>query len=207
MPALSTFRTKTPFDGTAQNYWFASPSGAAATLLTVDQTAYFVPVWVDKGFTFDRVGVDISTAAAAGGVLRIGLYADANDQWGNLPGALVTDYSTFVTTGSTVVTLNTPSAAVSLSGSTLYWFCLVGQGAPGTAVTLRSSTPVTSQGFLVPVAAGSSTPTLGAVQVGGGFSIPAFASGALPATISNALMNTLAPLVTIPRVVFRTTAG
>lgn len=208
MPTTATFRTKTPFDGTAQNYWFAAPSGAAATLLLVDQTAYFVPIWVDKGFTFDRIGVDISTAAGASGVLRIGLYADATDAWGNLPGALITDYATFVTTGSTVVTLNTPSAAVNLAGSTMYWVALVGQGAPSPQVTVRSSTPSSSLGSaLIPVAAGSSTPTLGAVQVGGGFAIAAFASGALPTTISNALMNALAPAVTLPRVILRTTAG
>lgn len=203
---MTIFRTKLP-DGTARNYWYAVPSGAAATLLLVDQVGYFVPLRVERTFTFDRIGIDISTASSATGTMRIGLYADAADSFGNLPGALITDYSTFVTTGSTVVTLNTPAAAVSLSPA-LYWVCLCPQAAPATQVTVRASTPATTSGTVaVPVAAGSGTPVLGAVQVGGGFSIAAFASGALPAAISNAFMDTLAPLANTPRVILRTTAG
>lgn len=204
---MTIFRTKRP-DGSAFNYWYAFPGGTTGTQLLVDQTAYFVPLRVERSVTFDRIGIEISTAAGAGGVVRFGLYADAADSVGYLPGALITDYgAATVTTGATVVTVLTPTAAVLLSPTVTYWVAVVPQGASAPQVTVR--TGVFHNIGLTPVPCGSGTavPVVAAAAVGG-LSLPAFAAGALPTTLfTNANYDAMVASVAIPRVFIRTTAG
>jgi hypothetical protein len=86
--------------------YYAAGLGGAATVepLTVDR-AYAVPVDLDQPRTLDRIGVSVTTAGAAGSVVRLGAYQTGAD---GLPGARIADFGTVdsTTTGDKELTIN-----------------------------------------------------------------------------------------------------
>lgn len=104
---------------------------ADSTLITVANTIYFHAFAVGEALTVDRISLGVTTAAAAGAVLRLGIYASDAD---NQPGALVLDAGTIAadSTGYKEITISQ-----ALSANTLYWIAVVPQ-VTGTP-TVRAS--------------------------------------------------------------------
>jgi len=84
-------------------------SGPNLSLGTGDCVAVLFEV--TEAGTIDRIGVDVATAAAAGGLLRAMLY-DVTSTSDNRPAALVTDFGTIASDGGTGATLWTVAQAV-----------------------------------------------------------------------------------------------
>lgn len=144
----------------------ASTSSTAPAVNGIALRPFHVPV----RRAFDRIGINVVTAATAGsgGVLRMGIYADG----GGIPGALVVDGGTVSSesTGAKEVTIS-----VTLEPGT-YWIAVVAQVAACTITTFSSTT-----GF--PSVSGSTTPPSAATGFGY-FFISGGASGALPGTVT-----------------------
>lgn len=83
--------------------WGTFAPAFAATTLTVN-VLYARPFIVPVRRSFDRLGCNVSTAATAGGLLRMGLYAPGQ----GVPGALLVDAGTVdsTTTGAKELTIS-----------------------------------------------------------------------------------------------------
>lgn len=104
---------------TPNNY--RQPRGSTGTTRAMTQnTEYCVPLDVPAGTVLDRIGINVTTAAASG-VVRLGVRADSN----GYPGALLVDASTIdaSTTGSKELTISVTTTGIRV------WLCAVGQGA------------------------------------------------------------------------------
>jgi hypothetical protein len=79
------------------------PGPAATMAMTLDRL-YAVPLHVPKTTTFDRISIRITTASAAGGLIRLGLYASD----GNKPTTLILDAGTVAAdaTGTPQITIS-----------------------------------------------------------------------------------------------------
>lgn len=108
--------------------WYRAPGdGPVGSNYTVAVgSAIFVPFVLAKTTTFDRLGVDVAVAGAAGAVVRLGIFANNTD---GEPGTLIIDAGTVdvTTTGGKVTTAFSQSLSPGL-----YWFCAVGQVAGTT---------------------------------------------------------------------------
>jgi hypothetical protein len=100
-----------------------NPASTTALALAAD-TLYAMPLVLERSGTFDRIAMYVSVAAAAGKLLRLGLY-DSSGAGGG-PGALVTDFST-VLCDATGVREITISQAIEAG---LHWLCVVSDGTP-----------------------------------------------------------------------------
>lgn len=101
----------------------------AGTLVMTQNRMFYVPLWLDRALTLNRIGVGVTTAAA-GSTLRLGAYTAVNDA----PDTLVADYGTVsaATTGDKEITISQALPAG------LTWLAIVAQG--GTP-TIYMSTP------------------------------------------------------------------
>lgn len=79
-----------------------------------------VPIWVPRGVTLDRIGVDVVVVATAGGLVRLGVYADN----GALPAALLLDAGTVDTT---IIGGRELSISLGPLNDGLYWLAAVAQ--------------------------------------------------------------------------------
>jgi len=115
----------TPWSGkwSRGNY---GPVGANLTLVL--NRLYAAPFRLNASGTADRIGIDVATAAAAGGVARLVIYSP--DGTGGMPGAVVLDAGTVAidTTGGKTITI---SQALSAG---FYWLAVIGQTATGAAL-------------------------------------------------------------------------
>lgn len=103
--------------------------GVTTRLMVVD-TLYYTPWFVEHTLIIERIGIDVSTAAAASKLVRIGIYsAGLHDRW--ITGELILDAGTVVvdSTGSKSIT---SLSTVLKPGK--YWAVVVSDGAP----TLRA---------------------------------------------------------------------
>jgi hypothetical protein len=90
--------------------------------------------------TVDQLGFDITTAAAAGGVVRLGIYdSDATHR----PANLLVDTGTIDST-STGWKKSTVFTGVPLVGGQLYWMVFVAQVAAPVIRTVNSFSPLVS---------------------------------------------------------------
>lgn len=106
---------------------YASPTRAStATAVKADGNQFFTWLGLAGPAQLDRIGVEV-VSGAAGGLVRLGLYADDD----GMPGALLVDAGT-VACDDAGVMLATIDQAVSAPG---VWLSAVRQGAP--APTLR----------------------------------------------------------------------
>ena len=111
----------------------------------VQAEAWARPIYIPTSHTFTAIGVGVNLAAAAGGVVRLGLYADNGSGY---PGALVTDYGTVSVAASGLASISITEA---LTAGNLYWLCAAFQGSPATQALMYFD-----DGALSPI--GGSTP-------------------------------------------------
>lgn len=114
-------------------------SSAVGTSTPPEGTEVAVPFMAARSCTLTELAVNVTTAAAAGGLLRLGVRAAAATL---VPGAVLYDSGGIaaVTTGNKVAT---PSLA--LVAGLVYWATLTEQGAAATRATIGTSTGSISQ--------------------------------------------------------------
>lgn len=139
--------------------WYRAPTfgPVGANLAMTLNRCYYSPFRLDVTTTFDRIGIDVATAAAATGVCRLGIFAA--DAAGAMPGTLVLDAGTVLvdSTGQKNITISQALTAG------VYWLAADNQVAAGC--NLRS---VVSYDPLVPYATGASM-FIGTTAPGGMF--------------------------------------
>lgn len=111
-------------------YYSVPPGGAPTTAIPNEATATYLPLWIDRTVTVDRIGAEVTVVGTSGAVVRLGIYSSAAD---GTPSTLVLDAGTISGTSATVqeITISqqlTPG---------LYWLCAVVQGGAGTRPTMR----------------------------------------------------------------------
>ena len=149
------------------NYYRAGNTAGVSTSYTLNiNHMYTQIICFGEDITIDQLAIYISTAAAAGGVARMGLYADD----GTLhPGQLIYDSGEIDTTTTGPKTAAPPSP-IAIAKGTPFWACFL----CGVAAPKLKSSDITCR------------PALGTDNVGGGWLSNGFyadkAYGALPAT-------------------------
>lgn len=136
--------------GYSAGSYYSNPGVGVSTEHTATLDSMFLfPFLVVEKHTFDRIGVNVSTAGTSSNVVRLGIYSSTSGE----PGALVLDAGTVssVTTGAKTITISqelTPQ---------VYWLAVVSQ--VGTACKLTGigfyTDSGSGSGF---VSAGSLTP-------------------------------------------------
>ncbi|MEU7170314.1 hypothetical protein ABZ949_02335 [Micromonospora tulbaghiae] len=162
--------------------YYTTPAAARTTAVIPngDGSLCGAPFFVGQPRGFDRIGVEVTTAAAATNV-RLGIYADTG---GGLPGALVLDAGTVdaSTTGTKELTIST-----GLLAPGEYWLAAVAQGGSPTFRALSGSAwPI---GITTLAAATAS------VVYAGGCTAAAAVTGALPSTFPTINNFTVSPPV------------
>jgi Major tropism determinant N-terminal domain len=109
----------------AGQYYFSHYTSVSAQILA-DGVMVLCPTWLSKG-TIDRIGVDVSTAAAAS-VIRLGIYTDN----AGLPNALIAEATTTADSTTTGIKDLTISAVIPTNGR--YWMAGVAQGSAAVAI-------------------------------------------------------------------------
>jgi hypothetical protein len=143
---------------------------------------FFVPIYVTRTTSFDRIGIThAATTAGAGSVVRLGIYNSTND----LPSTLVLDAGTVDLTTAAAYKEVTISPSQSLSVG-VYWLAAVAQVTSGSP-TFGTGNPI------MPVP--SSTNTFA------GSKFEAGVSGTLPATATPGAATTTQPPVIFLRAV------
>lgn len=162
---------------------YYGPQGGSAATAPTSGWLLAVPIFVPRSTTIDRIGVNVTTAGAAGSVVKVGIYADVLDSYGGYPGNLVSgSEQTLVaeTTGFKEATVSLPLTPG------LYWLAAVVQGG-SPSVTVLSGSGNQVVGYQ---AAGTVAGRLAWLQTG--------VTGALPATFStSASSQGTAPLVQV----------
>ena len=151
--------------------WYRGNYGpVGANLSTVLNRLYAAPFRLNATTTFDRIGIDVATAAGAGGVARLGIYA--SDATGGLPGTLILDAGTVAidSTGGKTITISQQLTAG------MYWLAIINQ-TTGTAAVRAT----VSYDPMVPYFTGASMFT-GSTAPGGISSTGTSYTGALSAT-------------------------
>lgn len=113
--------------------------GSQTTQSATVGRVYFTPFWVPVRRTFDRVGLNVNTAAtaASGSVLRLGIYANS----GGNPGSLILDAGTPVSTETTGAKEFTISQTLDPG---LYWTAALVTVATCTLTAYTQITPFSS---------------------------------------------------------------
>lgn len=84
-----------------------SSAGIALIVPTLD-VGFFTPILITETRTFDRIGVNVSTAGASADVARLGIYTSKLNPAGLAPDGLLLDAGTVVvdTTGDKLITIS-----------------------------------------------------------------------------------------------------
>jgi hypothetical protein len=150
-----------------QAYGSFGNSTLAATL----NLAYFSPVYFPRPTAVDQIRAQVTTAGAAGAVVRLGIYRQ-NPATG-LPGTLLLDAGTVDATTTGVKTI---SVSETITG--MVWCVVVTQV---VTATLRSSTAV-NQGYYGGAGDGNLNSNTGPTQSGVTGALPASATATTTAT-------------------------
>ena len=124
-------------------------SGTYATLSLVANRIYWIPFIAQRDLSVDAIAIGVVTAAA-GGLVRCGIYAD--DGQGNPDGAPLVETVDF--DGSTTGTKVDAAATISMTAGTMYWLATIGstnvgiRAAPRTALAHLFSDPATNVGIV-----------------------------------------------------------
>jgi hypothetical protein len=151
---------------TGQSRYYTAIGGTVGTGQVGAATAAAIPIFLDTDVTITELAAEVTTAGAAGSLLRLGLYSDN----AGVPGTLLVDAGTVDATTTGVKTL-TVSQAVSAG---VVWAVACSQGSPATEPTLR-----TINGPIVGVPAISAGSTSQST-----FKTTGLATGGLPGTWS-----------------------
>lgn len=117
--------------------YYASPATTGTSAITLNRLSA-TPFFIGRRVNVDRIGFNVTTAAAAGGTAQLAIYADVLDGVGGYPGALVGGSTGKVTTDTTGFKEATISAVLTPG---LYWLAAVSQ------VAAPSVTVVTGCGY------------------------------------------------------------
>lgn len=116
-------------------FYYSLPAYASLSVVTeANGAARFFPVAFPLPCTLVSLGIEVTSPGSAGAVFRVGHYADSS----GAPGALLADHGTIDATATGVRELT--GLSYSLPASTLLWACVILQGGPTTAPTVRCST-------------------------------------------------------------------
>lgn len=159
---------------------YASPGTGSATCGPAVDSCSATPFPVGRAARFDLIGAEV-TAAAAGGLLRVGVYAD-NQQGG--PGWLVLNAGAFPTTSTGLIQVSTQGLLL-VPG--LYW--------------LAAQVEVAAGGFR----SVTNTPGLAGVQApaGGGVLDGYYATGVTPGALPNPYPSGTGQTANLPKVFLR----
>lgn len=156
-----------------------SHAGNAATAPTIDRL-YFVAVRLARATVPDLAGFETTASTGAGGVARMGWYADAAGH--DLPGALVVGSDTGDIDTTVAAGLLQAASAPNLAAG-LWWLAIVFHVAVAAVRTTTSYADQVAQASPV------------GVGIGCGWRQDAVAGGALPAIAAPAATATTVPLV------------
>jgi hypothetical protein len=107
--------------------------GSSQTLLSVDQTVYYLPFLITATKTLTAIAARVTTAGSVGSVTRMGIFADN----AGVPGSVLLDAGTVASTSSSA-TISIGSLSLSLAPG-LYWAGICSQGAPATKPTFLAN--------------------------------------------------------------------
>jgi hypothetical protein len=147
------------------------PPGTNAFQAMSANSLYLVAMFFIKPTTIDRIGVRVTTAGAAGSVIRLGIYNADDDMF---PAGLLLDAGTVVGTSTGNVDITISQAL----NPGIYWMGAVSQGSPATVPSISART-----GNIAPVLSGAISHSPQQVSQGG--LINSGISGALPSTLSS----------------------
>jgi hypothetical protein len=114
--------------------YYGSPGTGTATCSPGVGSCTAVPFGVGKPTRFDQLGIEVTTAAAAGGVIRLGIYAD-NGQ--GFPGLLLLDAGLVPSTAAGLVTVT----IYQLLPPGLYWLAAQPEVAAGVLRSVTGTPP------------------------------------------------------------------
>ena len=156
-----------PFVYLAGSY-YAPPGVTGAAATAANNETRFARIWLPKGRTVDRLGLNVTVAGSASSTIRLGLYA-ASVTTGLPDGSPLIDGGTIDGTSNT---FQEKTVSYAIPEGNWFWLSTTCQGASaGTpTVTTLSSTSVPEEG--IPMF----STTLSTV----GLRVAAFAAGALP---------------------------
>lgn len=171
--------------------YYGAPGADITTVVPAEASMRGLPVIIGKAATVVRVGLDVSSAGTSGAVIRLGLYR-YNAATDSL--ALLVDAGTIDGTSATYQELTISTA---VEPGWIVFPVAVAQGGAGTRPTVRAT-----------FAGGATFPQLGITDAGaaslyylslniGGV------SGALPASVSNAVTSFGTTTFAAPRVLIR----
>lgn len=149
-------------------FW-AGPScyGSASTGALTANLLYLIPFVPDQNGSIDQMGIEVTTAASAGGVARFGVYSsDSDGKPATLLGGDVT-----VATDTTGWKKTSAFTAVAVTSGSRYFLAVVGQVASATVRTVASG--------IDPTIIGGDF----ALSAAGCYGVPS-TSGALPSTVT-----------------------
>lgn len=164
-------------------FYLRTPGVTGQTMTSLaEATLYATPLFIPGLMTVDRFALSVSTAGAAGALIRVGFYAHDASYGG--PGARILDAGTIdaTTTGDKSLTINQQ-----LPGTV--WAAWVVQGAAATRPVIRANSPV---GFSPFNASGDLQ-----FSPGGSLLMSGAVAGALPASWTQAGTNYLNNIATI----------
>jgi hypothetical protein len=124
-------------------------SDTYATLALVANRIYWIPFIPQRDLSVDAIAIGVVTAAA-GGLVRCGIYAD--DGQGTPDGAPLVETIDF--DASTTGTKEDTGATISLTAGTMYWLATIGsttaaiRAVPRTALAHLFSNPATNVGII-----------------------------------------------------------
>lgn len=105
----------------------ATPLATAATAGMTANTLYASPLFVPNTVTLDRIACRITSGAAAGKLIRLGIYA--KDTATNGPGALLVDGGADLA-ADTPTGLKEHTISLTVAGGTLIYVVVISDGAP-----------------------------------------------------------------------------
>lgn len=166
---------------TGTKYW--SYPAVHGTGVQSAGTLHCVPFWVPAAVTLDRIGAEV-TSAAASSTISLGIY---NDTGAGLPGALLVDAGTINGNSATAQELTINQA---LLANRLYWLASLTIGGTPTARIIAASTVWTGSASSLGTALGSNSPPVARRRT-------ALVSAALPNPAATTDSTSSPPLVAV----------
>ncbi len=120
-----------PTWGLQSTRWYHAQGAAGLTVLQTKDVLTYAPMLIPVPAVFDRIGLEVTVAAASSSYTRLGIYADVN----GFPGPLILDAGTIPT--SCAAGTSTIAITQALGPGTV-WVAGVSQVQAGTQPTERT---------------------------------------------------------------------